>query len=801
MKKSDNLSILFFGDVSSVERIWKRLSDELHCSVQIDSVNLYADFEHFAAVKSYDFIVADYGQTNHVELDILRGAGVSGIPVIFLLETPDIGAALELLDKGAVSCACKDKPDQLVFAIYKARTVSALQRTIYENEHVMREILDNLSDAFYVVDHEWRIQFMNRSAEMVWKCKREDLLGKVFWTCFPVFDDTPVRSMHEAAREKEVETHWEAVSPDRSVWSDISAYPTQNGGLAVFFRDITEHKRAEGILRASEERQAIMLQLSDTLRRLDKPEDIQEAAACIIGKHLGVDTAFYCDVVKLDGVDWFSLNRMYTVMKNNVPYGIHPIDSPGVLANENYEGRTIVVNDIATDPRITDSERQSLRKRNLSAWVSIPLIRNGRFVASFTVHQSVARNWTQGEISLLEETTARTWTEVERVRAEIALKESEKHALQLVAQLENADRNKNEFINSLSHELRNPLAAIVASLSMLDILDHSEDTKKPREIIKRQTDQLCHLVDDLLDLTRITNNKIKLNVDAVDINTLVQSSAVDHITLFSEKDIVLETNICKEPLIVVADPVRISQVIDNLLNNAYKFTDKGGRAVISTKRQDASAVIVVEDNGIGIDASFLPSVFDSFMQAAYQKGGLGLGLSIVKGIVELHGGSVAADSAGLNKGAKFTIKLPLSPGLLTDQEPETKDEPLASKPLRILLIDDNSDLVEMMCSFLLLYGYDVASSYTGLEGVEKARAFQPQVIICDIGLPDIDGYEVARRISALEELRGTYLISLSGYAQASDFGFSKEAGYDMHISKPVNFMTLKHTIETIFDNI
>lgn len=176
-----------------------------------------------------------------------------------------------------------------------------------------------------------------------------------------------------------------------------------------------------------------------------------------------------------------------------------------------------------------------------------------------------------------------------------------------------------------------------------------------------------------------------------------------------------------------------------------------------------------------------------------------MGLSIVKGIVELHGGTVVAESGGLNKGAKFSIKLPLSAGLLIRAEPETKEDVPATKALKVLLIDDNSDLVEMTCSFLSLYGYEVVSAGTGLEGIEKAQSFLPHVIICDIGLPDINGYEVAKRISDLKELEDAYLISLSGYAQTSDFGFSKEAGYDRHISKPVNFINLKNTLESIFE--
>jgi hypothetical protein len=255
------------------------------------------------------------------------------------------------------------------------------------------------------------------------------------------------------AMDKRIPMQWETCSPDGQSWANICVYPLQDGGLAVFFRDITEKKRADEVLRMSRDKQMIMLRLSDSLRLLDNPSDIHEAASRIIGEYLGVEKAVYCDVVTVDGGEYFLLDTLYSVRDNDIFPGLHPIDSPGVLAKENYEGRNIVVCDWRPIPgsvRYTPFDEHGC----LGAWISVPLIRNGRFVAGFTVHQQTARNWTPEEISLIEETTARTWAEVDRVRAETALRKSEQHALQLVSELENADRNKNDFINTLSHELR-----------------------------------------------------------------------------------------------------------------------------------------------------------------------------------------------------------------------------------------------------------------------------------------------------------------------------------------------------------
>ena len=260
---------------------------------------------------------------------------------------------------------------------------------------------------------------------------------------------------------------------------------------------------------------------------LNSPRDIQEAGARVLGVYLNVETAFYCDVVTVDGTPYFSVENVYSLSDIHVVPGLHAINSPGVLASENYDGRNIIVSDMETDPRIGDDIRPVLRQKRLGAWVSVPLIQNGQFVASFTVHQPTARAWAPEEIILIEEATARIWAEANRVRAETALRESEQNALRLVTELENADRNKNAFINALSHELRNPLAAIAASLSMLDILDQNPKMRKQRGIIRRQTEQLSRIVDDLLDLTRITNNKIQLNRELFDLNALTRSSAFD----------------------------------------------------------------------------------------------------------------------------------------------------------------------------------------------------------------------------------------------------------------------------------
>jgi PAS domain S-box-containing protein len=782
--------------------IRQSLSDGLHCPVIFDYSVYFSDINQWKAYSKYDLILIDYSVARFQTQDFRICVINTGIPVFFLFDTPDTAAYFELIDEGAENCIVRGDP-QLIIAVYKTMKNRIIldrndaESILTDKEFFTQEILDNLSDAFYVVDRNWCFTYINHKAETCWGRNRENLLGKSIWDKFPFIKNSPEKENHYTAMTQRIPMQWESSSLGKDFWLDIRVYPVSDGGLAVFFRDISEKKRAEDVLRLSRDKQAVMLRLSDSLRLLDNPSEIHEVAARIIGEYLGVEKAFYCDVVTVDGVEYFLLEKLYSVKDNDIFPGLHPIDSPGLLASENYEGRNIVVCDMETDPRIGDDIRSSLRKVGLGAWISVPLIRNGRFVAGFTVHQQSARRWTPEEISLIEETTARTWAEVDRVRAEAALRKSEQHALQLVSELENADRNKNDFINALSHELRNPLAAIVASLSMLDILDSNPNTKKAKQIIKRQTEQLCHLVDDLLDLARITNNKIQLNLKLFDLNELILSSAYDHRTLFEEKGIELITDISDTPVNIKSDPVRISQIVGNLLSNALKFTDKGGKTTLAITKQDSNAVIIVKDSGIGINPSFMPDLFKTFRQSDQNKGGLGLGLSIVKGLVELHGGSVSAESDGPQRGSTFTVRLPLPKNKNLTEALEMKDDEHFSKPLKILLIDDNRDLAETTCSLLTLYGYNVKTAYNGASGIQAAKEFQPHVILCDIGLPDMNGYEVARKLTSRGALDTTFLISLSGYAQASDFEYSKEAGFAMHISKPVDFEKLREILDSV----
>lgn len=370
-----------------------------------------------------------------------------------------------------------------------------------------------------------------------------------------------------------------------------------------------------------------------------------------------------------------------------------------------------------------------------------------------------------------------------RRRAETALREE--------------SSRKDDFMAALSHELRNPLSPIRASLSVIDRVEPGgEDARKALAIVHRQVDHLVHIVDDLLDVTRIARNKVHLQREPLELGGLVRHTMADHRPEFEARGIALEGHLAPEPLWADADATRLAQVIGNLLGNALKFTPRTGRVEVGLRREGDMAVLSVRDNGAGIAPQTRAHLFEPFTQAPQtldrSRGGLGLGLAMVKGLVELHRGTVEVASAGLGRGCEFTVRLPLTAA------PQVRAVPAAPAPSRsgrrVLVIEDSVDGADAMGDLLALDGHEARVAYDGPSGLALARDFRPEIVFCDIGLPEMDGYEVARAMRADDALRGTYLVALSGYARPEDREHSAEAGFDWHLAKPPSMEELERVV-------
>jgi PAS domain S-box-containing protein len=358
-----------------------------------------------------------------------------------------------------------------------------------------------------------------------------------------------------------------------------------------------------------------------------------------------------------------------------------------------------------------------------------------------------------------------------------------------------ADRRKDEFLAMLAHELRNPIASINSAAQLFARLETEEDLEWAKEVVLRQVKHLARLIDDLLDVSRITRGKIDLRKEHLDIVPVV-SSAVETVRPFvEERKHELTVSLAPGVLRLEADPLRLEQVLVNLLTNAAKYTESGGRIWLTASRETDHIVIKVTDSGLGITPELLPRIFDLFAQGdrsrARSEGGLGIGLTLVKSLVELHGGTVTAASAGSGQGSEFTVRIPASKESGT---PKRKAAPivanLAQPASRVLVVDDNVDTARALGKLLKLLGHDVKVVHDGEAAIDAARTHRPEIVLLDIGLPGMDGYDVAATLRREECCRGATLVAVSGYGQEADVRRSQHAGFDHHLVKPVDYDSL-----------
>ncbi len=598
-------------------------------------------------------------------------------------------------------------------------------------------------DALYVVDSQFRFVLVNEAQERISHEPRSKTLGRVLWDVFPEAANPNRKYWREYHRcmEERVPVAFEECYAPLGVWFAIAAYPTRSGGIAVFFRDVTERKRAEQALRESESRYRMLFQ-----------NMLDGFAYC---RMLFDESDRPYDFVYLDVNAAFSrLTGLYDVVGRRVTEVL-----PGIL-----ESQPELLETYGRVTRSGQSERfeTDLRPLGISLSISVYSPQPDHFVAVFD-------NIT------------------DRKRAEQALRES--------------DRRKSDFLAMLSHELRNPLAPVRNALWILENAERSDQAAAARATLNRQVMHLTRIVDDLLDVTRVARGKIDLQKARIDLADVARRAVDDYRTLFSNRGVSLDLRVEEGPVAVDADPVRLGQVLGNLLHNAAKFTSPGGRAgVVVGPDRPGTALVTVRDDGTGIAPELLHLVFDAFTQGettlARSRGGLGLGLALVKGLVELHGGSVEARSDGPGRGAEFLVRLPLAPERPALNEP-ARAAATAMPRRRVLVIEDNLDAAETLQDMLRLWGHEVAVAHEGRAGLEEARTFKPDVVLCDIGLPVMDGYQVARAIRSDPTLAHTFLVALTGYALAEDQRRAAAAGFDRHLGKPVAIDVIEDVLANV----
>lgn len=434
-----------------------------------------------------------------------------------------------------------------------------------------------------------------------------------------------------------------------------------------------------------------------------------------------------------------------------------------------------------------DEHLRILRELGAKSFLCVPVTWRGKTLGALTyVHSESGRHYTPLDL-LVASDLAR--------RAGIAMENA-----QLYSELRDADRRKDEFLATLAHELRNPLAPLRNALTLLKSTDNDPASQvETRDMMERQLAQLVRLVDDLLDVSRITRGRIALRKQTLRLDEVVKSAVEISRALIDHAGHDLEVRLPADPIYLHADPTRLAQIFSNLLNNAAKYTDDGGRIVLSAERREDERVRVsVKDNGSGIEARMLPQVFDLFAQEDRSleraQGGLGIGLSLVRRLVELHGGRVEARSAGRGQGSEFTVDLPMA--IPAEPAPRGKEAslptptPPATVTRRILVVDDNRDAATTLTKLLRRRGHEVEAVFDGEEAVRMAGEFQPEVVVLDIGLPKLNGYEAAEQIRRRSLRQDLVLIALTGWGQEEDRRRASAAGFAHHLVKPVVFEEL-----------
>ena len=567
-------------------------------------------------------------------------------------------------------------------------------------------------------------------------------------------------------------------------WFKTRGVPIRNehGKIVKWFgtcTDIQEHKQAEESARYLAEASAVLSTVVDYESTLRK---VVNLAVPYFADWSAVDVAIDNGGFRRLAVahnDAEKIRLAHELMLKYPP----DLQSQGGIGAVVRTGKPQMVGRITDEMLVQaandEQHLQLTRLLGLRSYICVPLVVSGKSLGALTFATAESgRSYTDADLAFANDLAQRAAIAIENTQLYQALRE--------------ADRRKDEFLATLAHELRNPLAPIRNSLQILKMprLD-AETIERSRDVMERQVHHLVRLVDDLLDVSRVMQGKVELRKELVELATVVARAVETVQPLIEVQGHELSVSVSPQSMPLRVDPVRLAQVIGNLLTNAAKYTEPGGRIRLIAGRQGNEAVLRIKDNGIGIATDMLPHVFELFVQvdqaATRSQGGLGIGLTLVKSLVEMHGGTVEAHSEGLEKGSEFVVRLPISSQ--TPQEdstagPEQTARSTLSTGFRLLVVDDNQDAASTLAMLLKLQGHEVQMAHSGPAALEMVKRSAPDVVFLDIGMPDMDGYEVARRIRQEPGLERIVLAALTGWGQQEDRRRTAEAGFDHHLVKP-----------------
>jgi PAS domain S-box-containing protein len=598
------------------------------------------------------------------------------------------------------------------------------------------DYLEGLMEGFVAYDANWVMTYINASGERLLGRKREEVLGKTWHDAFPHAIGNPVDHMYQRVKRRRVAESMEYRYSHYGMWMEISASPLSNGGVGVYFRDVSDRKRVEEELRTV----AAIVENSGDFIGLSSPDFVPLYVNQAGRRMLGLADA---DVARTKVTDYFWPEDLPRVDAEAVP----ALERDGHWSGE-------------------------VRFRHFQTGQPIPTMWN-----VFAIRDDSGKTVGYGTIS--PDLSAMK-------RADAALQAAN-------AQLRDSARRKDEFLAVLAHELRNPLAPIANAVELLNLRGPKEPVlQSARDVIARQVRHMVRLIDDLLDVGRITSGKLELRRERVELAGVVEQALETARPHLRGHEFTL--SLPAQPVWLDADPVRLAQVLSNLLNNACKFTPGGGQIRLSAERSGARVALRVRDNGIGIARAQLPALFNMFSQAApppgLAAGGLGIGLALSRTLVEMQDGTIEAQSGGPGHGSEFTVTLPAFDEGAAPRSSRTQPSGAVGDPRRILVVDDNQDSAASLARLLRADGHTTEVAYDGEHAVEAAASFRPDTVLLDIGLPGMSGLDACRAIRSQAGNQHILIAAVTGLGQEEDERKSREAGFDAHLVKPVQHAAL-----------
>ncbi|HSW22650.1 MAG TPA: ATP-binding protein, partial [Burkholderiaceae bacterium] len=552
-------------------------------------------------------------------------------------------------------------------------------------------------------------------------------------------------------------------------------------GSSLIARDIGERKRAEQSLHRRLRQLDLLSQAGQTLilgegGPAQIQHDLFDRVRLAVGAEIWLRHELAAEDTQLQLTDGIGLSEAQHAALGELP----PDGSLCGLAIRH--GVPVIVEDLQASER---PQAAALKAAGLCSFAAFPLRVQGRACAVSTFASTTRTRFREGDLQVIQTVCDQVSAMLERSRLLDELHQREQA-------LRQADRAKDDFIATLAHELRNPLAPIANATGILRRAAVADPKLLwCRDVIERQVLQMTHLLEDLLDVSRVTRNKIQLRRERLDLLRTVEQALEVARPLIESRQQRLVLELDAAPIMLYGDFTRLTQVFSNLLDNAAKYTDAGGQITLTVRASAAKVQVRVRDSGIGIDVQQLPHVFEMFAQLApaleRSGSGLGIGLALTRGLVELHGGDVDAYSAGAGRGSEFVVTLPIEAAQRpTEDSAARSDEPAAEPPARrLLVVDDSPDAAQTLSMLLSLHGQDVRAAFTSEEALQIVQDWQPDAAVLDIGLPDLSGYELCRRIRAQPWGAQPLLIACTGWGQQEDVDRARQAGFDFHVVKPV----------------